>query len=158
MGEVAKLTVTQSGAAWFDGDYTVDTVPMRDAAECFERARPYLERAAAFAPLDLIDWDDARLECQKGNALLLQVAHGQELVAYAYLEMRRGSQGDALTVRWLGGVGMREWLGLLWESLQDIARAYGCRWVVVSGRRGWRKTLAPLGFRDAMWTGSAEVN
>ena len=139
------------------GDHCVEVMTDGEAGANFDAVRPYLERAAEFAPYDRIDWEQQRAKVARGDALLVEITHGGERVAVAFLEMVRGREGDCLSVRWLSGAGMGGWLALLWSGLQDIARAYGCKYVAVTGRPGWSRALRGLGFRDLFRIVQAEV-
>lgn len=55
--------------------------------------------------------------------------------------------GDCLVICLMGGKGLLTWGYALEKDLQELAKAYHCRKIKVSGRKGWEKLLAPLGFK-----------
>jgi hypothetical protein len=50
-------------------------------------------------------------------------------------------------VRLLAGGGLDSWLDLLPEVLEIWAKDMGCTRLRISGRRGWRRRLEPMGYR-----------
>jgi hypothetical protein len=141
-------------AWWYGGACVAELV---DAAD-WERVRPWLLKAEAVAPFDSVDWARAEEMVKLGTATTLVVKgpEGQDL-AGALCEIKVGKDGDGLLVRWLGGARFIEWVDVLWSALQDVARANGCRWVVIVGRDGWQRALRDKGFRTYQWAGRAEV-
>jgi hypothetical protein len=50
---------------------------------------------------------------------------------------------------WLAGGEMAELVGPMAADLERVARAEGCTDMLITGRRGWERALAPAGFKPA---------
>ena len=51
-----------------------------------------------------------------------------------------------LSVDWVGGGRMTEWLPLLQETMTDYAKANNCKYLEGYGRKGWGKALKKFGW------------
>jgi hypothetical protein len=103
------------------------------------------------------DLDALREEVAKGKLMVVQIFEGVEAVAVALLEFVKLRDGSALHVRYLSGNGMGGWLDELHEKLQEIARAYDCQWISLTGRMGWQKELKRLNWNPVAIQMRAEV-
>lgn len=150
--------MSEAYAIWSEDDVRLRVLqPSEAVGEAWEVCRGYFEQAAIHAPYDLTDWDEVKELAATGKVLLIQVAHGPEVVAAVALELLTGRDGPALVVRWLGGSAMSTWIDLLYVALQDVGRAYKCSWIVVAGRVGWARELKRLGFNQYMVATRARV-
>ena len=120
--------------------------------------REHLELAVATHPGERpADMEEVRESVKKGQALVLQIYDGMDLLAVAVVEKVEMRDGRCLYVRYLGGERMDEWLDELHARLEEVARVYSCRWIGLTGRMGWKKALAKLGWNPVAIQLRAEV-
>ena len=81
-----------------------------------------------------------------GDAWLLEIRTGHELVAVGIVELSDSPDGQLLHVHTLGGEGMDFWLELFIEYLQEMAKGLNCIGVTCTGRMGWQRALKKHGF------------
>lgn len=126
---------------------SVEALPAEVALALWDASLPLLARAVEEHPGEFPEClDGLRDSVGTGRRMLVHIYEGPALLAVALLEFERLRDGDCLYVRYLGGQRMDEWLHELHARLGEIARAYDCAWVGLTGRLGWRKALAGLGW------------
>lgn len=111
----------------------------------WSQMRDYLELAALEHP-SCYDMVELRAMVERGELLSVCAFDGCGLKAAALCEQIEMRDGKTLHVRLLGGDDMQMWLDDMQEALQLVARGYGCRWISLTGRQGWRKVLGRLGW------------
>lgn len=52
----------------------------------------------------------------------------------------------SLSIDWIGGTRMKEWLPVAHEVLTDYAKSYGCVQLQGYGRKGWLRALGKFGW------------
>jgi len=102
-----------------------------DWARCAAWLQPALAR-------DTDGWDMAELEARL-RAGKAQLWLGQRCAAVTEL-----AEGPSINC-WLAGGHMREIVSLT-PGIEAWARARGCRFATLAGRRGWARVLAPFGY------------
>lgn len=105
----------------------------------------YFEMAALEHP-EPFDLEELRAGVASGKFLTVGVFDGEGMLAGALCELTETRQGRSLHVRYLAGNHMEMWLEEMQARLAEIARAYDCRWLSLTGRLGWRKRLAKMGW------------
>ena len=120
--------------------------------------REHLELAVVQHPGESMeDIEHLRGRVRNGSAMVIQIFEGIEPVAIAVVEFLELRDGKALHVRYLSGNGMDGWLDELHAKLGEIARAYHCQWISLTGRMGWKKALSRLGYNPIAIQLRAEV-
>lgn len=110
-----------------------------------EQLREYFEMAALEHPAPF-EWSEVEAGMQDGKLMAVGVFDGCGMIAGALLEQVEHRDGRGLHVRYLAGNHMEMWLDEMQERLLEIARAYDCRWLSLTGRPGWRRTLGKMGW------------
>jgi hypothetical protein len=123
----------------------VVALPPEIAALLWDDCRPHLERAIDEHPGETREClEELRRSVVGGERMILQIWDAGEVLAVALLEFADMRDGRCLWVRYLGGHRMPEWIDELQRRLAEIGRGYGCAWVGLTGRQGWRKVLTEL--------------
>ena len=95
---------------------------------------PAIERGGDLAPVDVFR------EVIAGNMQLWVIAQGGRVVGACVTKVAQRPRRKVVTVVYVGGANMPEWLGLLSE-IEGWARAIGAQCVQVVGRKGWKRVL-----------------
>lgn len=66
---------------------------------------------------------------------------------YFVTRVDEGIDGKCLVICLMGGKRLLSWGAALEKELQELAKAYNCRKIKASGRKGWERLLAPLGYK-----------
>ena len=124
----------------------------------WDQFKPYLLLAVNEHPCESMeDLTGLREDVAEGRAMLVGMYSGAQMVAAGVVELVELSDGRSLHVRYLGGNGMDEWIDELHARLKDVAQEYGCRWISLTGRMGWRKVLKRLDYNPVAIQLRAEV-
>jgi len=136
----------------------VIALPPEAALVLWNDCVPELARAIEQHPAEWFEsLDEMRESVATGERMLIQVLEAGEVLAVALVEFQELRDGKCLHVRYLGGHRMDEWLDEMHARLGEIGRAYGCKWVGMIGRYGWKRALAELGWRTVAITMRAEL-
>lgn len=136
----------------------VIVIPGEVANMMWEQFKDHLELAMIQSPTDTAENMEAlRTDIRNNKAMLMQIWDGCELVATAVLEFTEYRDGKSLHIRYLGGEGFTVWRDELHERVEEMARAHDCKWISLSGRAGWKRELAGLGFNPVAIELRAEV-
>ena len=117
-----------------------------DALMFWDQYAEHFERAALEHP-EAFDMAEIRADVAAGKLMTVGIFDGVSMIAGACLELVEMREGKTLHVRYLAGNDMETWLEELQARLREIAAAYGCRWVSLTGRRGWAKRLEVMGYQ-----------
>jgi hypothetical protein len=120
----------------FTGDLAL--ILWKQFADYFEKAA--LEHPAPYS------LEEMRAKVADGSMLSVGIFDGVGMIGAAGVEIVEQRDGRTLHVAYLAGDSMEMWLEEMQARLIEIARAYDCRWLSLTGRQGWRKTLARLGW------------
>jgi hypothetical protein len=112
--------------------------------EDWERAAPHLEAALAHGG-SFHDLQEVAARMASGEARLM-VGQRSAGVIETWAYPRSGKK--ALHV-WLAGGEMAELVGPMAADLERLAHLEACTDILITGRRGWERALAPAGFRPA---------
>lgn len=124
-------------------------VPVVDVIRVWPYVHEWIARACArgdhhWHPLSVME------ACARGRCALWLVMDGDDVLGVGVTEVERWPNGDTVGVILLvGGRGGIAWLGLI-KTLEEWARLWGCRRMIVRGRRGWLRLLTD--YRLAEWT------
>lgn len=106
-----------------------------------ERARGWLEAALNEHKRPLYTMSDVEAAIERGSAFLKVGAHSCVLIGVA----DEGGAGERIADVWLAGGDMEEIASAV-PALEAWACAMGCTQVVLNGRKGWVRVLAPQGY------------
>jgi hypothetical protein len=87
----------------------------------------------------LSEFSDIERDVLSGDQLLW-LAHGNGIEAAATTHLVKTSGKPALILTACGGAQRERWLALF-EQIENYARAEGCKFVRIFGRRGWERVL-----------------
>ncbi len=62
-------------------------------------------------------------------------------------EVQDYAKTKVLNVHLCGGENLDDWFPH-WETLEEWGKEQGCEFITATGRRGWKRKLAPLGFKE----------
>jgi hypothetical protein len=113
------------------------------------RCRGWIEAALEYAD-GAYEIEDIEACLRAGEYILLSTPNSA-LIA----EINQFPRLRALNIPFAGGD--LDEIKSLDPALVEIARAHECTRIYLSGRRGWARTLAPLGYGDLCATVSKEV-
>ena len=118
-------------------------VPPESVADVWPRVKRHIQAACAITGCD-VTAHELRRQCSDPHGLVrLVMLPGGAAVVEARAE------DSAIHVLALGGDALpRDWHLWLSAWLVSVARAFGCKRVTLRGRKGWRRKLAPLGYRE----------
>lgn len=68
-------------------------------------------------------------------------------IAVAISQVEQWKRGKALSAFIIGGEDMHKWLAQLDDVLTRYARSLGCDFITGEGRKGWERSLKPLGWQ-----------
>jgi len=111
----------------------------------WEQFAQYFEKAALEHP-QKFDLEELRGQVARGDVMTIGIFDGVSMLAGAAVELYEARDGLTLHVRYMAGDHMEMWLEEMQARLVEIARAYGCRWLSLTGRQGWRRELAKMGW------------
>jgi hypothetical protein len=114
-------------------------------------AEPWLREALAMNRQHLVTSQDLRLGIEAGDyGLFLMRNRGDMIAAAAVVSFgqRPSDGGPYLALMACGGSGLEDWISDLVSNLKRVGRAAGCDEVMVLGRPGWRRVLAPYGAEE----------
>lgn len=124
----------------------------------WEDFKEHLELAINEHPGECVErLEDIRRDVKTGKAMVIEIFNGHELLAVGVLEQVELNDGRTLHVRYLQGNGMETWLDELHAKLYELAKAYGCKWISLTGRLGWKKALQRLNWNPIAIQLRAEV-
>ena len=63
-----------------------------------------------------------------------------------------------LTIPYIAGDGMDEWLGELFETVKAFGQSNGCKYLEGYGRKGWQRRLESFGFAPYAITVRCEID
>jgi len=100
---------------------------------------------------------ELRTQVRKGHAMIVQAYIEDQIEAIGLIEFVDLRDGKMLHIRYLAGEGMAEWLDDLYQLLVTIGKEYGCSWLGLTGRCGWKKVLSDMGFKTVALQMRAEL-
>ena len=146
------LTTEELGANLAD----VFGIKADDAAAWWPVVGGWIADALAYGG-GFISIEDAKQSVQDRDFQLWGIAAEGVPVAACLTQICIWPQGKALTVIAVGGNRMDDWIAELDDVMQSFARSKGCKVVSCHGRKGWKKSLEPLGFSQSVVTYMKEV-
>lgn len=127
----------------------ISIVPVDQIGRVWDQVEPMLKKAA--------DISDGRFTIDHIRDMLLRDQNHLWVVFYppmrvvsAVTTVFNVYPGNKwLSVQFLGGEEMREWIGELVEVMSRWSKDNGCAGIECSGRPGWSRVLLPLGFLES---------
>lgn len=148
MGKVTDFPVQNSraGGRKVGKACNVYPLPMEFAVLLWDEFSQHFERAALEHPAPF-DMAELREQVARGELMTVGIFDGQHvMIAGALVELIEARDGRVLNVRYLGGGDIDQWLLELQTRVREIARAYGCKFLGLTGRLAWQRKLKPLGW------------
>lgn len=127
-------------------------VPPMAARQVWSLAGPWTADALATGS-QLVTADEVLEGIEAGLvALWLVLEDGKPVASFTTMV-----EGNGLTWFTVGGEGVDRWLPDVDRVIAKLARAMGCRWAQMRGRRGWLKKLGPFGWKETAVTMTKDV-
>lgn len=138
---------------WLDTNcitgYTISAIPVTLIDVLWDKVKPLL-----MMPVNLshgeIDIANVYERLKNGDALLLTVSKGREIIAVVTLEVREFESGlRTLHMPLVGGTDMKNWMERCIEISKAIAKDFNCtelRGTAV--RKGWLRVLRDKGWEE----------
>lgn len=127
----------------------VSAVPYEQLNEVYPHVYRYVEKATE---VDGGRYDAAnvfRLLAEREIGLWIVVdEEDDEIVAAMTTRITDYPNGRGMSIDWIGGKRMEEWLPAFSETMDAFARENGCSFIEGIGRKGWIKVLKEYGYRD----------
>ena len=131
-------------------EVTIGAIPAAEVGLVWEKVAPHLQRVVDNAHGDLTLLA-LRNRILKGDTQLLVAARGDKVLAAFTAEVRTmDSDKRVLMVPCVGGDEMDSWLGLLNETVIQMAKEWCCDEIRGIGRPGWVRGLRKYGWKPAM--------
>jgi len=129
-------------------NWSVHYIQAKDLDAVWPLAAPLLEPAVGLSE-GRYDMDAVRASLDKRHSLLWVVyADSLDVVAAFTTREARYPCASFLSVDFLGGGQMNEWVSKADEVLSNFARDAGLAGVEMVGRKGWAKALGAFGWRE----------
>lgn len=132
-----------------DDSLVIAAVPITMLPLIWDRVVPLIDKPIALSHGEVtIDSIKARLYA--GEALLLTVSRGSEIIAVNTVEIRTAESGlRTLYIPLIGGHEMESWMYRFLEVAKAIAKDFNCTELRgIAARKGWMRKLAPLGWSE----------
>ena len=96
-----------------------------------------------------LDIDDVYKEVMSGEYVLWIVVDygiGDEIIAAITTKLLEYPKRTAMSMDWIGGTRMREWLPIAQETISRYAKEHGCSHLEGYGRKAWGRWLGQYGW------------
>ena len=125
----------------------VSMVPTQYLDDCWDKVKPYLERAAEYT-YGRYTVDDI-YDCIKDYDYHLWVAfEGQEIKGAVVTNFMVYPRMKTLCMSFCGGTDLKEWKAPMLSLLQRFANDTGCDSIEATARSGWAKIFKNDGYKD----------
>lgn len=81
-----------------------------------------------------------------GDVLVAEIKRNSVLIAVATMRVLEGSE-KYISLEDCAGSHCDHWIAPLLECVENAARIFGCRQIVMGGRHGWEKKFHQYGFK-----------
>lgn len=126
-------------------------IPKDHIDSMWEHVEPIIRRAVGLTP-DRIDTKDLYDNAKSGAYLIWLVIEERDDVQYiqAVLTTRISQypKTKALSIDFVAGTRMKEWLPVVMPTLEELGKSNGCSHIEGYGRRAWSKYLNEYGWRQ----------
>jgi hypothetical protein len=92
--------------------------------------------------------DDVRAGIESDVYLLWVVVDGEDIIAAVTTRVIEYPKRNGMAVDWLGGRRMKEWIGMVNDTVSQHARNHGCSHLEAYGRPAWSRFLHPHGWKE----------
>lgn len=121
-----------------DGDL-ITPVPADQIDAAWPEVSAYLDKAIKRAKDPICDVDDLRKDCLQKEAILWVAVRGSEIIAAIITRIEKFPKHQVLSIPWIGGKHLHAWMKPMLAMLESYGRAFKCKKMVGSERRGWCK-------------------
>jgi len=128
-------------------DYMISAVPIPLLEVIWPRCIEHIQRVVDRAHGE-ISLDSVKARLLRGDALLITISKGTDIVAVNTMEVRNFETGTkAMFIPITGGRDLDEWMPRFLEVAKAIAREHGCNELRgLSVRPGWLRKLSKYGW------------
>lgn len=128
--------------------WLIDGIPSEQAEKVWPAVWPLIRRAVDYAPEEIRMKKDELFDLWQSGQMQVWVVvniEKQELVAAVMTSIIDADkwfpESRALEVPFVGGKGMKHWIGALYRLLNSYAKASNLQYMVGYGRKGWEKVV-----------------
>jgi len=127
----------------------IAAVPQTMIHLIWDMVAPHLARPIALSHGE-VTLESIKRRLIEGEALLLTVSRGADVVAVNTLEVRTSESGlRTLYIPLIGGSEMDDWMYRCIEVARAIAKDFNCTELRgIAARKGWMRKLAPMGWSE----------
>jgi|TARA_R100000482_G_C5131875_1_gene152518 citrate lyase beta subunit len=86
-------------------------------------------------------------DCKSGKAMLWVVVCGNDIIAALVTRVYRYSGKQGFAIEFVGGKQMKQWIDLVLNTLERVAKESGCTHFEAYGRRAWQRWLERRNFK-----------
>jgi len=130
--------------------YFTSIVPLKGVPEIWPKVAPMLQKSTTVTNLVRVDIADLLEQCITGQSTLWIVfSEDKEIVSAFTSQIIEYPQYKALSIQYLGGAKMNEWLSSAMSVTKSFAMASGCATMEGYGREGWGRALRKFGWGKA---------
>lgn len=130
-------------------DYVISAVPVTLVDVVWPQCIKHVQRVVDRAHGD-ITLESVKAKLMSGNALLITISKGSEIIAVNTMEVRTMDSGEKIMfIPITGGEGLNEWMPRFLDVAKAIAKDYGCSKLRgMSVRPAWERVLKPHGWKN----------
>lgn len=125
----------------------VRAIPYEAVDDMWPVVEPWLVRAAHMQD-SVYDADDIKEAIHRGDLALWVIFDGPVPVATFTTRVTQTPKVRVMSMDWVGGTRMSEWLDDAMEMIERYARDMGCTRLEGGGRKGWVNALSKHGWKQ----------
>lgn len=110
------------------------------------QVEPLIEQYGQGTILNFCTLEELKDGCKNDKIELWIGMQGSDIVHVGFTQMCRGQAGAYVEVLWVGGEGALRHVRTALKKLEQWAAVVGAKRIVIGGREGWTRVLAPLGY------------
>jgi hypothetical protein len=128
----------------------VSAVRPEDVKQIWPQVEEYLQKALLTSS-NKMGLEDVYAKTQDGTYGLWVILDEQtaDVLACYTTRIIQYPNRRALAVDWLGGKRMKEWIGLMHETVSSFAKDHGCFYIEGYGRQAWGRVLEKYGWKPS---------
>tara|TARA_R100000773_G_scaffold34054_1_gene29053 strand:- start:496 stop:912 length:417 start_codon:yes stop_codon:yes gene_type:complete len=128
----------------------VSAVRPEDVETIWPQVKEYLKKALLTSS-NKMSVEDVYAKTQNGTYGLWVILDEQttDILACYTTRIIQYPNRRALAIDWLGGHRMKEWIGLMHETVSEFAKDHGCFYIEGYGRQAWGRVLEKYGWKPS---------